>query len=71
MTPKEFDLLTTLLQSRKKAVSRRMLLTSVWGFEAPGNSGTIDVHIRHLRHKLGIHGDKIKTVLGFGYRFDG
>ena len=71
MTPKEFDLLTTLLQSRKKAVSRRTLLTTVWGFEAPGNTGTIDVHIRHLRHKLGAHGDKIKTVLGYGYRFDG
>ncbi|MBK7688004.1 MAG: winged helix-turn-helix transcriptional regulator [Elusimicrobia bacterium] len=71
MTPKEFDLLTTLLRQKKKAVSRQSLLTAVWGFDTPGNTGTIDVHIRHLRRKLGNHGEKIATVLGFGYRFDG
>ncbi|MBL0057630.1 MAG: response regulator transcription factor [Elusimicrobia bacterium] len=71
LTPKEFDLLTVLLKSRNKAISRQSLLTSVWGFDTPGNTGTIDVHIRHLRKKLGPHGDKIMTVLGFGYRFDG
>jgi DNA-binding response OmpR family regulator len=71
LTPKEFDLLTTLLRQKKKAVSRQSLLTAVWGFDTPGNTGTIDVHIRHLRRKLGNHGEKIATVLGFGYRFDG
>ena len=71
MTPKEFDLLLALMRSRKKAMSRQNLLTTVWGYETPGNTGTIDVHIRHLRRKLGSQGDKIKTVLGFGYRFDG
>lgn len=71
LTPKEYDLLTTLLRQKKKALSRQSLLTAVWGFDAPGHSGTIDVHIRHLRRKLGPHGDKIATVQGFGYRFDG
>lgn len=71
MTPKEFDLLLTLVQNRKRAMNRQNLLTSVWGYDAPGTTGTIDVHIRHLRKKLGPHGKKIKTVLGFGYRFDG
>jgi two-component system alkaline phosphatase synthesis response regulator PhoP len=71
MTPKEFDLLATFLRNRKKALNRQTLLASVWGYNAPGNTGTIDVHIRHLRRKLGPYGDKIKTVLGFGYRFDG
>lgn len=71
MTPKEFDLLSALVQNRRKAMSRQALLTTVWGHEAPGNTGTIDVHVRHLRRKLGAQGDKIKTVLGFGYRFDG
>jgi two-component system alkaline phosphatase synthesis response regulator PhoP len=60
-----------LLNNKRKAMSRQALLTTVWGHEAPGNTGTIDVHVRHLRRKLGAHGDKIKTVLGFGYRFDG
>lgn len=71
LTPKEFDLLTVLFKSRNKAVSRQSLLTAVWGFESPGNTGTIDVHIRHLRKKLGPHGEKIATILGFGYRLDG
>lgn len=71
MTPKEFDLLATLIQNRRKALNRQNLLTAVWGYDAPGTTGTIDVHIRHLRRKLGSHGDKIKTILGFGYRFDG
>lgn len=71
LTPKEFDLLTVIVKSRKKALSRQNLLSTVWGYETPGNTGTIDVHIRHLRKKLGPHGEKIKTVLGFGYRFDG
>lgn len=71
MTPKEFDLLAALVQSRRKALSRQALLTSIWGFNAPGTTGTIDVHIRHLRRKLGSLGEKIKTILGFGYRFDG
>jgi DNA-binding response OmpR family regulator len=71
MTPKEFDLLVALVQNRRRAMNRQNLLTSVWGYDAPGTTGTIDVHIRHLRRKLASHGDKIKTVLGFGYRFDG
>ncbi len=71
LTPKEFDLLTALVRSHKKALSRQNLLSTVWGYDAPGNTGTINVHILHLRKKLGLHGNKIKTVLGFGYRFDG
>jgi two-component system alkaline phosphatase synthesis response regulator PhoP len=71
LTPKEFDLLTVLFKNRNKAVNRQTLLSAVWGFDSPGNTGTIDVHIRHLRKKLGPHGDKIQTILGFGYRLDG
>jgi two-component system alkaline phosphatase synthesis response regulator PhoP len=71
MTPKEFDLLAALIQSRGKALTRQHLLSTVWGYEASGATGTIDVHVRHLRRKLSAHGKKIKTVLGYGYRFDG
>jgi two-component system alkaline phosphatase synthesis response regulator PhoP len=71
LTPKEFGLLVELLRNRRKALSREALLGAVWGPETPSHEGTIDVHIRHLRNKLSAHGDKIKTVLGFGYRFDG
>jgi len=71
MTPKEFELLTTLMKNRHKALSRQSLMATVWGYETPATTGTIDVHIRHLRSKIKSHKSKIKTVLGFGYRFDG
>jgi two-component system, OmpR family, alkaline phosphatase synthesis response regulator PhoP len=71
VTPKEFDLLAALVQNRRKAMNSQSLLAAVWGYDAPATMGTVHVHIRHLRKKLGAHGDKIKTILGFGYRFDG
>ena len=70
MTPKELRLLITLIQNRKKVVNRQTLLNTAWGEEA-ANTGTLEVHIRHLRKKLGSHGEKIKTIMGFGYKFEG
>jgi DNA-binding response OmpR family regulator len=70
MTPKGFDLIVALLKNKGKALSRQALLSSVWGPDST-STATIDVHIRYLRKKIGAHGDKIKTILGFGYRFDG
>lgn len=71
LTPREFNLLVFLMRSRKKAQSRSMILSAVWGDDFQSDPSTIDVHIRNLRRKLGVHGEKIKTLLGFGYRFDG
>ena len=45
-------------------------MSSVWGYDYPGTLGTIDVHIRHLRKKLGDAGRYIKTLIGVGYRLD-
>lgn len=70
LTPKEFDLLCVLMKSADKVVQRSALMSSVWGYEYTGTMGTIDVHIRYLRKKLGPYGKKIKTVVGLGYRFE-
>ncbi|MFH1258759.1 MAG: response regulator transcription factor [Elusimicrobiota bacterium] len=69
LTPKEFDLLYTLLKKKNKVVSRAYLMESIWGYEYYGTTRTVDVHIRHLRYKLGVEGRRIETVESYGYRF--
>ncbi len=65
----EFRLLTYLLEHREKAHSRADLLSSVWDIQADLKTRTVDVHVKRLRDKLGLAGDYIHTVRGFGYRF--
>ena len=65
LTNREFWLLETLLRNRGRVVTREQLLESLhgWSDEAVGNS--VDVHVHHLRRKLG--NAFIKTVRGQGY----
>ena len=70
LTPKEFELLVALAKNKNKALRREALMSAVWGYDYPGTLGTIDVHIRHLRKKLGDAGRYIKTLIGVGYRLD-
>ncbi len=70
LTPKEFELLVALAKNKNKALRREALMSAVWGYDYPGTLGTIDVHIRHLRKKLGEGGRYIKTLIGVGYRLD-
>jgi DNA-binding response OmpR family regulator len=67
LTPKEFDLLVTLIESRGLVLTREQLLERVWGFTFLGDSRTIDVHVRQLRRKLG-DACPIQTVWGTGYK---
>lgn len=72
LTPKEFELLKLLVTNPSKAFSRDELLEKVWGYEYYGDTRTVDVHIRHLRHKLepaARLSSAIETVRGIGYRF--
>jgi DNA-binding response OmpR family regulator len=74
LKPKEYELLAALAQHRGQVLSRRQLLTSVWGWDHAGHSRTIDVHIRWLREKIEVDPSdpqRIVTVRGLGYRFDG
>lgn len=68
-TPKEYDLLETLVTNRNIALSRERLLDLVWGYEFEGDTRTVDVHIQKLRKKLGLE-QYIKTVYKLGYRLE-
>lgn len=73
LTPKEFDLLQTLIESAGRVLSREHLLQRVWGYTRADDieSRTVDVHVRRLRAKLQDEGRRIVTIKGVGYRFDG
>ncbi len=67
LTQREFDLLEYLVRHAGQVVSRDRLLESVWGFVAPGETRTVEVHIAQLRKKLG-DPELIRTVRGIGYK---
>lgn len=71
LTRTEFDLLATLSERPRMAFSRRQLIDQVWGQTWVGDEHLVDVHIGHLRRKLGddaTEGKYIRTVRGIGYR---
>lgn len=71
MPPKEFDLLYYLASNKNKVFTREQLLCEVWGYDYPGDSRTVDVHIKRLREKIN-SGDnwQLETVWGVGYKFE-
>lgn len=68
LTLKEFELLCLLLENPGVVFTRDQLLNQIWGYSFDGESRTVDVHVRHLRQKLGECGKYIETVRGIGYR---
>lgn len=69
LTAIEFDLLKALVENRGRVLSREQLLEKVWGGEYFGEQRVVDVHLGHVRQKLGRE-DLIVTVRGVGYRFE-
>jgi DNA-binding response OmpR family regulator len=70
LTRKEFDLLSDLVRNRGRVLTRDRLLERVWGYVNPGETRTVDVHVRRLREKLGEAVEpRIETVVGVGYRY--
>jgi len=70
LTRKEFDLLVEMMRHRGRVLTRERLLEGVWGYDYPGETRTVDVHIRRLRKKLGEAAEeRIETVVGVGYRW--
>jgi two-component system alkaline phosphatase synthesis response regulator PhoP len=69
LTAVEFDLLKALAENRGRVLSREQLLEKVWGGEYFGEMRVVDVHLGHIRQKLGRE-DLITTVRGVGYRFE-
>ena len=70
LTRTEFDLLAALAASPRRAFTRRQLIDEVWGSDWFGDERIVDVHIGHLRRKLGDDAAQprhIRTVRGVGY----
>jgi two-component system alkaline phosphatase synthesis response regulator PhoP len=68
LTLKEYELLKALASSPGRVLSRDFLLDRIWGHEYYGETRTVDVHIRHIRQKLGDDAGMIETVRGVGYK---
>jgi DNA-binding response OmpR family regulator len=70
LTKKEFELLALLVGCAGNIVPREEQLMRVWGYSTEIRTRTLDVHIRHLRKKLGVYaGRYIETIFGVGHRF--
>ena len=65
LTPREFDLLHLLLQNTDRVLTRRSLEEQLYTWNDAVDSNALEVHIHHLRRKLG--NDLIRTVRGVGY----
>ena len=69
LTPVEFDLLVVFAQHHGMVLSRDQLLEKTWGYDYFGDTRVVDVHLGHVRQKLG--DDRfIETIRGVGYRFE-
>lgn len=71
LTAKEYSLLTFFMRRTGEVLSRTRIYEQVWDQRYDGISNTLEVHIKELRRKLEMHGDRlIQTVRGQGYLFD-
>lgn len=72
LTPREFELLASLMKNAGKVVDREFLLRDAWGWEYLTETKTVDTHIKRLRDKIsaaGYDSGLVETVRGYGYRF--
>jgi len=70
LTSKEFALLEYLLRNQGRPISKEVIISHVWDYDADILPNTVEVYIRYLRAKVDQPFDKplIKTVRGFGYK---
>jgi DNA-binding response OmpR family regulator len=74
LKPKEYELLHYLTIHHGQVLTRENVLEKVWGWDFIGDSRTVDVHVRWLREKVEkdpASPERIVTVRGAGYRFEG
>ena len=69
LQPLEFDLLTKLVAFKNCTLPRERLLNEIWGIDFAGGTRTVDIHVAHLRKKLGLE-DAIQAVSKIGYRLE-
>lgn len=70
LSPKEYALLSKLIETRGSVQARDQLISSVWGDDFYGDPRTLDTHVKKLRQALGEYGRLIVTLRGVGYRFE-
>ena len=73
LRPKKFDLLALLARHLGRVFQRSELLDLVWGYDFPGYTRTVDVHVQQLREKLaggGVTDPAVHTVWGVGYKLE-
>lgn len=70
LSPKEFDLLSFLIDNKGIALTRDKILDNVWGVDYYGDNRTVDTNIKRLREKLLDKSEYIATVRGSGYKFE-
>ncbi len=71
LTPREFELLATLMRHAGTVLSREQLLREAWEWEYLVETKTVDTHVKRLRDKLeagGVDPSVVETVRGYGYR---
>lgn len=68
LTAKEFELLEFFMTHPRQVFRREMILDRVWGYDFAGDTSLVDVHIGHLRDKIGDRPPRLlRTVHGVGY----
>lgn len=72
LTPREYQILVKLLESKGELVSKRKLIQEIWGKAFDANTNTIEVYINFLRKKIDkpFGKESIKTKIGYGYYFE-
>lgn len=70
LSPKELGILQLLMKSPGRVFSREEILAEVWRGESCVGDRTVDVHIAHLRRKLGDEGVRVNNRQGYGYCFE-
>lgn len=70
LTFKEFEILKLFMSNLGMVFTRDKLFSEVWGADYVGETRTVDMHIRTLRQKIGVYGEKIETVRHVGYRME-
>jgi two-component system, OmpR family, response regulator RegX3 len=70
--PKEFELLETFLRRKGRLLTREYLIEEVWGPDYVGDTKTLDVHVKRIRHKIEMDPHRpahLVTVRGLGYKY--
>ncbi len=70
LRPKEFQLLALFLEKKGRVLSRSAIFDALWSDEVVSEH-TLEVHINHLREKLGTASSCLQTLSGVGYKFEG